>query len=710
MQCHGRPWSGHRRAKFRREVAVSSPAERLSVFSPWADRTSSKDARRRFAVAITAVIVAASLRLVFVALLGQRFLFVTFFMALFVSAWYGGFWPSILSLVLSLLIVYFALPPAERTFDITTQVSASAVLFTLIGVATAWLGETRLRAFRRAEEHARLAADAAARAEEERLRAEEEAIKAEEAAAESEQAAHEAAEALSGQLRAEEAVRRSELELSDFFENASIGIHWLSANGTIIRSNRAELQMLGYEAPQLLGRGIAECHADPDVAEDILRRLSADEVLDDYPARFRCMDGTIRDVLISGSVYRENGQYVHARCFVRDVTEQKRAEEAVRSLQRLESVGQLAGGVAHEVNNQMTVVLGAADFILRRGDLAAPVRNDVEIMRDAAQRSAGITAQLLAFGRRQILRPEVVVLSTVVAEFLPVLQRTLGERYEVSFEPSPRPSRVRADRRQLEQVLLNLALNAADAMPRGGHLWLRTARVELTESDPRLPLEPSVRPGSYVEFAMTDEGMGMDAQTLERIFDPFFTTKGPGRGTGLGLSTVYGIIRQSGGYVAAYSKPGQGTTFVAFLPLTSGPIEETTDPTTTTSVAGRETVLIVEDQPEVRRMAARALQAEGYEVVEAVDGREALDILTANGVNVALVVTDIALPRLDGLVLARELTSLLPGIPVLMMTGYTNSESMRRTALARGLPLLEKPFTAAELARRVRGALDGRGP
>ena len=251
----------------------------------------------------------------------------------------------------------------------------------------------------------------------------------------------------------------------------------------------------------------------------------------------------------------------------------------MRSLQRLESVGQLAGGVAHEVNNQMTVVLGAADFILRRGDLSAPVRNDVEIMRDAAQRSAGITAQLLAFGRRQILRPEVVVLSSVVAEFLPVLQRTLGERYEVSFEPSPRPSRVRADRRQLEQVLLNLALNAADAMPRGGHLWLRTARVELTESDPRLPLEPSVRPGSYVEFAMTDEGMGMDTRTLERIFEPFFTTKGPGKGTGLGLSTVYGIIRQSGGYVAAHSRPGQGTTFVAFLPLTSEPIEDTTDPT-----------------------------------------------------------------------------------------------------------------------------------
>ena len=329
---------------------------------------------------------------------------------------------------------------------------------------------------------------------------------------------------------------------------------------------------------------------------------------------------------------------------------------------------------------------------------------------DAAQRSAGITAQLLAFGRRQILRPEVVTLSAVVAEFLPVLVRTLGERYHVSFEPSARPSRVRADRRQLEQVLLNLALNAADAMPAGGHLWLRTARVELAVSDPRLPLEPSVRPGLYVELSLTDEGAGMDNATLERVFEPFFTTKGPGKGTGLGLSTVYGIIRQSGGYVAARSAPGQGTTFVAYLPVTSEIVPETTERSMTRNSAGGETVLVVEDQPEVRRMAVRALKAEGYHVIEASDGQDALDILAAGGSPVALVVTDLALPRLDGLALARELATVLPAVPVLMMTGYTSSESMKQSALARGHPLLEKPFTADELARRVRVALDGSGP
>jgi CheY-like chemotaxis protein len=268
---------------------------------------------------------------------------------------------------------------------------------------------------------------------------------------------------------------------------------------------------------------------------------------------------------------------------------------------------------------------------------------------------------------------------------------------------------VMADPGQLEQVLLNLALNAADAMPQGGRLLIRTSRIELAESDARLPLEPSVRPGPYLELTLTDEGTGMDEPTLERIFEPFFTTKGPGKGTALGLSTVYGIIRQSGGYIAARSVLGEGTTFVVFLPVTG----EAATPATVTPAArvagGHETILVVEDQPEVRRMAVRALRSEGYQVVEAADGQDALDLIAGGG-SVALVLTDLALPRLDGLGLAQELAALLPDVPVLMMTGYTSSESMRRSALASGHPLLEKPFTSEELARRVRVALDGRAP
>lgn len=689
---------------------MSPPAERFSIFLPWSERTSSLDARRRYAVALLAFVVAELLRFGILAV-GQRFLFAPFFLAMFISAWYGGFGPTILTLALSLVAVWFAVPAADRSFDVATSILASGgLLFSLIGIATAWMGETRLRAFRRAEEHARLAAAAARHEEEERIRAEDEATKAEEAAAEAEQAAEEAAEALQGQLHAETALRRSAQELSDFFETASVGIHWLAEDGTVLRVNQAALQMLGHDAGRVVGHNVADFLADPEAAASVLRRLSTGESVEDEPVQLRAADGSIRHTMLTASAYHDGGRFVHVRCFVRDVTEQRRAEEAIRSLQRLESVGQLAGGVAHEVNNQMTVVLGAADFILRRDDVPDPVRGDVEVMRDAAQRSAGITAQLLAFGRRQILRPEVVDLSVVVSEFQPVLRRTMGERYEVSYQLASQAVRVRADRRQLEQVLLNLALNAADAMPQGGRLEVRTGRAELTAQDPRLPLEPTVRPGPYVEFAMTDEGIGMDETTLERMFEPFYTTKGTGKGTGLGLSTVYGIIRQSGGYIAAHSAPGRGTTFLIYLPLTGEVVSDPVESSTRRVAAGSETVLVVEDQPDVRLMAVRALQSEGYVVIEASDGQQALDLLKNGGPPVALVITDLALPRLDGLGLAREVSTLLPRIPVLFMTGYTSSESMRRSALLRGHPLLEKPFTADELARRVRSALDARTP
>ncbi len=567
---------------------MSRPAGRLSVISPFTERPSQLDGLARYGAAIAAVAFAAILRLAVVSIFDQRFLFITFFLALFISAWYGGFGPTILALVLSIAIVYYVLSPSERELDMARSLfAAGGTLFAVIGIATGWLGETRLRAFRRVEEHAREAAAAAARADGERERAEDEAAKAQEAAAEAEQHAEEAKEALRGRLR---------------------------------------------------------------------------------------------------------------------------AEEAVRSLQRLESIGQLAGGVAHEVNNQMTVVLGAADFILRRDDVPAPVRVDVEVMRDAAQRSAGITAQLLAFGRRQILRPEVVDISAVVEEFRSVLKRTMGERYELVFDLAPDAGRVRADRRQLEQVMLNLALNAADAMPSGGRLSIRTSRVELGDADPRFPHEPTVRAGNYVQMAVTDVGTGMDESTLERVFEPFFTTKGTGKGTGLGLSTVYGIVRQSGGYIAAQSVPGQGTTFDIYLPVTGEPVSSAAPVFQARDRPGHETILVVEDQPEVRQMAVRALDAEGYVVVEAADGVDALAIVKNGGAPVDLVITDLALPRLDGLGLSRELATVLPGVPVLFMTGYTSSESMRRTAQSRGHPFLEKPFTADELARLARAVLDARDP
>jgi two-component system, cell cycle sensor histidine kinase and response regulator CckA len=666
---------------------------------------------RRYGIAVLAVAATASLRLILEPWLGQRLPFITLFFGIFVAAWYGGLGPALLATALGTFISAFVfLGSVIRVAGFDRVTLIGLLLFVLTGLATSWLGETRLRAMRLAERTARQAAAEADRADEERERAEDEAAKAEEAAAEAELAAQEAAEALDRQLEAEAALRRSQMELADFFENATIGLNWIGPDGVVQRANRAQLAMLGYAASEYVGRPFAELHTDRTVAAAMLARLGAHEVVQELASRMRCRDGDLRDVVIDASGHWEDGRMTHARCFVRDVTGQKRAEDAVRSLQRLESVGRLAGGMAHEVNNQMTVVLGATDFILRQRDVPPAARADVEHIRDAAVRSAGITAQLLAFGRRQILRPEVVDLNATVAGFEPVLHRTMGDQYTIALELMRGAVRVRVDKGQLEQVLLNLAINAADAMPDGGRLTLRTGVTALAPGDQRLPLEPDVRPGAYVELALQDAGTGMDAATLDRIFEPFFTTKPVGKGTGLGLSTVYGIVRQSGGYIAAKSTLGRGSTFAIYLPVTAETAPAAADLPAGVGRGRGEIVLVVEDKPEVRRMATRALREGGFAVVEAGDGVQALDLLADGHADVSLVVTDLALPNMDGLVLAGELRRLRPSMPVLFMTGYTSDESVRRTATLRGHPLIEKPFTADLLVSRVREALDAPAP
>ena len=655
---------------------------------------------RRYAIALIAVAATAGLRFTLSPWIGERLPFVTLFFGVFVAAWYGGLGPALMATGLGVIISSFIVMGAlDRVPGMDRIALVGLTLFALTGLATAWLGETRLRAMRRAAAAAR---QAAAEAE----RAEDEAAKAEEAAAEAEIAAQEAAESLQRQQEAETALRRSEQELADFFENATIGLNWIAADGTVLRANRAQLDLLGCASSEYIGHSFAEFHEDRSLVDDMLRRLADGDVLREVPSRMHCGNGEVRDVMINGSPYMKDGRLVHGRCFVRDVTDQVRAEEAVRSLQRLESVGRLAGGVAHEVNNQMTVVLGATDFILRRSDIPEAARTDVQFIRDAAQRSAGITAQLLAFGRRQILRPEVLDVNAVVVSFEPVLRRTIGSQYEVVLALAPGTERVGVDRGRLEQVLLNLALNAADAMPSGGRLTIGSAPVELAAGDRRLPVEPDVQPGCYVELAVSDTGTGMDAQTLGRIFEPFFTTKAVGKGTGLGLSTVYGIVRQSGGYVAASSAPGQGAAFRIYLPVTREGVEAGIQEAGSAGGGRGETVLVVEDKPEVRQMAVRLLQDAGFATLEAGDGVEAIARVGANHRVVALALIDLALPNMDGLALARELARERPEMPVLFMTGYTSDESLRGSAVGHGHSLIEKPFSAGLLIRRVRQALD----
>jgi PAS domain S-box-containing protein len=640
------------------------------------------------------------LRWLMTPLVGFRLPYITLFPVVFAVAWYAGFWPTFLVTIVGALVVQYFLFPPYFTFRLNDAVGIVGTgLFVLIGIGAGLMGEARRKALIAANE-------AAKRADEERERAEDEAAKAEEAAVEAEEAAQEAADALSARLTAEAETRRIESELSEFFENAVVGLHWVGPDGIILRANGAELEMLGYAASEYVGRHIADFHVDRAVIEEMLRRLHADEKLRDYSSRMRCKDGTIKDVLIDSSVYWEEGRFIHSRSFTRDVTAQRRTEEAMRALQRLESVGRLAGGVAHEVNNQMSVVLGAANFVLRRNDLAPEIRADVELMRDAAQRSSGITSQLLAFGRRQLLKPEVLDLKEVIRNFEPVLLRTAGSQCTVRVQLDDPGGNARADRNQLEQVLLNLAINAVDAMPQGGALEVRLGPAELVPDDPRLRYEPSVQPGHYAEIAVADTGTGMDERTMEHMFEPFYTTKPVGEGTGLGLSTAYGIIRQTGGYLGFQSVPARGTVFSIFLPLTTEPVAQLSGEEFAPIATGREVVLVVEDEVEVRRIAARALRAGGYEILEAADGEAALELIRSRGDDIRLVLTDLAMPRMGGFDLAREVASVAPRIQILFMTGYTNSEAMRRNALRLGYAMIEKPFTPESLAARVRAALD----
>ena len=403
---------------------------------------------------------------------------------------------------------------------------------------------------------------------------------------------------------------------------------------------------------------ISRVHAeDRGFVERTVRTALTDGGRLDYEFRIVLPDGRVRWIADLGRVVTDRtGKVVAMTGTCQDVTDRRTAEEQLRLAHRMESVGRLAGGVAHEANNQMTVVMTASSYILARPDLPPAVRADAEHIRSAAERTAAVTAQLLAFSRQQLRKPQVLNLNAVVERFRPVLERTLGADCTVTLRLEPALSPVRADPGQIEQVLLNLTLNARDAMPRGGTLSVETAEAKLPESSGELPPGVSVRPGPYVLLAVSDSGHGMDRATLAQIFEPFFTTKGVGRGTGLGLSTVYGIVKQSDGYVWAYSEPGHGTTIRIYLPVSEAhPEPAATEPVRQPAGKGQ-LVLVVEDEDAVRAFAARALAEEGYRVLEAESGDRALELLRAGGHRPVVIVTDVVMPGMTGSELADEVS------------------------------------------------------
>jgi PAS domain S-box-containing protein len=387
-----------------------------------------------------------------------------------------------------------------------------------------------------------------------------------------------------------------------------------------------------------------------------------------------------------------------------DITERKQLEEQFRQAHKMEAVGRLAGGVAHDFNNVLTIIRAQTEFLLT--DLAAddPRRADVLEIQSAADRAAAFTRQLLAFSRRQLLQPVVLELNEVITGMEMMVRRLMGEDVVLLTKLHPALPRVWADPGQLQQVILNLAVNARDAMPHGGTLLIETSMVELDEHYPRQ--HPSAKPGEHVVLVVTDTGCGMDPVTRARIFEPFFTTKEPGKGTGLGLSTVYGIVKQSGGHIWVYSEVGRGTTFKLYFPPHHGPVETSApERTTLPAIGSGATILLVEDDRPVRSTLRRLLERHGYRVLEASNGQDALSLVAARGTEIDLVLSDMVMPGMGGTELAGRVRSSSPAIPVLLMTGYTEEAITRAGDRPLDEHIIEKPFTLHTMLQKVNLAL-----
>ena len=401
--------------------------------------------------------------------------------------------------------------------------------------------------------------------------------------------------------------------------------------------------------------------------------------------------------------------------YAEDVTERRQAEanlrhkeEQLRQSQKMEAIGLLAGGVAHDFNNLLTVVLGHIDLALMRLDEGHPGRRHAVTVREAVERATALTRDLLAFSRKQVLQPSVLDVNVVITRLAPMLDRLIGEHIELEMLPAARHPYVRADAGQLDQVLMNLIVNARDAMPDGGRLTVETGEVTLDER--YAASHPGTRTGRHVLVAVTDTGSGMDAATRARLFEPFFTTKEAGRGTGLGLSTVYGIVKQSGGSIEVYSEVGQGTAFKVYLPAVDETPAAAAAPAAPRPRSGAERVLLVEDENALRDLARDLLEDAGYTVVTAAHGREALEIFRAEEGSFDVLVTDLVMPHLDGRRLAEQVHLMRPELPVLYMSGYADQAVVRHALLDPGTAFIQKPFTVDAFTARVREVLDAAAP
>ncbi|HEU5171002.1 MAG TPA: PAS domain S-box protein [Gemmatimonadales bacterium] len=511
--------------------------------------------------------------------------------------------------------------------------------------------------------------------------------------------------------RNEQTLRESEERYRDLFDNASDLVCMTDAGGAFLYVNRAWHDATGYSDHEL-GRMLLPELVQPEdrgrLAE-ALGRVLAGETVGHLDLTFVTSAGA--PVAVEGSLSRivKDGRPTMVRGIWRDVTERKRVEEQLRRAERMQAAGQLAGGVAHEVNNMMTGVIGFGSFLLRSLAAGDPRRADVEEIIRAGSRAAALTGQLLAFTRQQFRRPEVLDPNAVITGMERMLRRSLGLEHELLVRLGDQGVRVRVDRGQLEQVLVNLVLNARDAMQGHGRVCIETDVVTLDGDYAGRHHDIPVPSGSYLLVAVSDTGCGMPPEVQARVFEPFFTTKPVGRGTGLGLSTVYGIVKQSDGFIWAYSEPGHGTTFKIYLPAAElAEAAARAEPPAGAVRGGVETIMVVEAEDMVRSLASRCLLEHGYRVVQAGGAMEALAYMERHRGEVDLLITDVVMPAMGGRELAERVAAIGGAVPVLYMSGYTGDDVIRRGLLAPGAPFEQKPFSPEGLARRVRELLDRR--
>jgi PAS domain S-box-containing protein len=517
-------------------------------------------------------------------------------------------------------------------------------------------------------------------------------------------------------VRIEAARRKTEARKSAILESALDGVITLDSQGRIVEFNPAAERVFGYPRPQVIGRTLAEVAIPPALLpadrEELKGFLASGQ---GFPCQQRVELKALRadgsEFPIEMSLARIAGEEPPMfTAVIRDLTERLELEAQLRHAQKLESVGQLAAGVAHDFNNILNVILGYASLLLARPQRDPELTEPLKEIAGAAERAANLTRQLLTFSRKQIMQLRVVDLSQIVSQVLNMLRRLLGEHVGLQFRCGANLPLIHADTSMMEQLLVNLAVNARDSMPKGGQLTITLSAVNLGEEEAKR--NPEARPGSFICLSVADTGCGMDAQTLSRIFEPFFTTKDVGKGTGLGLASVYGMVKQHSGWIEVKSAPGRGSTFDVYLPAAAQTPATPEPGAPTPSVrGGGETILVVEDEPALRELACQILRRYGYEVLSAATGLEALKVWTRHATRIDLLLTDMVMPGgLSGADLADQVHAQNPKLKVICTSGYSHEIANLNAVLREGWRFLPKPYSPMTLAASVRQCLDGQNP